>query len=209
MATADQKEAGSPLSDSKQISIHFANSMLWRASGQPQDLLTEPEKLLRFARMTGIFGEEEVAYLRERAAENPQEAQTALEAAKIVREATYRVLFDIANHQPPDLSDVTLLNHAIDEAQAQVHLAPSKSGDSFEWRWRSETPRFDMVRWAAARSLAALLTSEELKKVKSCPGEGCAYLFMDLSRNGKRRWCEMDVCGNRTKVKRFRQSRQG
>jgi predicted RNA-binding Zn ribbon-like protein len=209
MATAHQQEHTPAVSDFKQIAIHFANSVVWRASEQPQEMLTEPDKLLRFARWAGIVNEGELAYLRQRAAATPGEAEAALERAKVAREATYRVLLAAANHLPPGASDISLLNDVIAEAQAQMHLAPTETGDRFEWRWKSGTPQFDMVRWAAARSLADLLTSEELKKVKSCPGEGCAFLFMDLSRNGKRRWCEMDLCGNRTKVKRFRQSHQG
>ncbi|MDQ5824417.1 MAG: CGNR zinc finger domain-containing protein [Chloroflexota bacterium] len=209
MATAHQEADIPAVSDFKQISIHFANSVVWRASEQPQEMLTEPDKLLRFARWAGIFNEGEVTYLRQEAADAPEEAEAALERAKVAREATYRVLLAVANHLPPSASDMSLLNEVIAEAQAQMHLAPTETDNGFEWRWKSETPRFDMARWAAARSLAELLTSEELKKVKSCPGEGCAFLFMDLSRNGKRRWCEMDLCGNRTKVKRFRQSHHG
>ncbi|HEX8598738.1 MAG TPA: ABATE domain-containing protein [Chloroflexia bacterium] len=208
MATAHQGEQVPAVSDFKQISIHFANSVVWRAGERPQDTLTEPDKLLRFARWAGIFDEGELTYLRQQAAHASDEAEAALERAKVFREVTYRVLLAVANHLPPDPSDITLLNEVITDAQDQVHLAPSLTAGSFEWRWKSETPQFDMLRWAAARSLAELLTSEDLKKVKSCPGEGCAFLFMDLSRNGKRRWCEMDLCGNRNKVKRFRQNRQ-
>ena len=207
MATAHQEEQVPPVSDFKQICIHFANSVVWRASEHPQDMLDEPDKLLRFARWAGIFEEREVQYLRERAANAPQEAQAALEKALLAREAIYRVLFAVANQRPPDPADVTLLNDAVAEAQSQVRLVPTDTG-GFEWRWKSETPQFDMVLWAAARSVAELLTSGDLRKVKSCPGEGCAFLFMDLSRNGKRRWCEMDLCGNRNKVKRFRQGHQ-
>jgi predicted RNA-binding Zn ribbon-like protein len=59
--------------------------------------------------------------------------------------------------------------------------------------------------WPIARSAAELLASEELARVRECPGELCDDLFLDASRNGARRWCKMEVCGNRAKVKRFRQ----
>ncbi|MER9651090.1 CGNR zinc finger domain-containing protein [Mesorhizobium sp. M0199] len=35
-----------------------------------------------------------------------------------------------------------------------------------------------------------------------CPR--CGWLFVDISRGGKRRWCNMRVCGNREKVARHR-----
>jgi predicted RNA-binding Zn ribbon-like protein len=173
------------------------------------DGLTDADKLLRFAKWAGILDEEAIAHLRQRAAAHPEEAQAALDRAKVGREAIYRIIFAVANNHSPDPADVALLNDIVAEAQAQVHLTPTGAGTGFQWLWKSEAPQFDMVLWTAARSTAGLLTSGELKKVKSCPGEGCAFLFMDLSRNGKRRWCEMDLCGNRNKVKRFRQSHPG
>jgi predicted RNA-binding Zn ribbon-like protein len=208
MATVDQEQHISAVSDSRQICIHFANLVVWRASDRPVDQLTGVDMLLRFGRWAGILDEGEVAYLRQRAEESPEEAEAALERARAAREVIYRTLFALANHTSAAPADIALLNEVVAEAQAQVHLAPTVQAGRFEWRWKSEEPQFEMVLWAAARSAAELLTSEELNKVKSCPGEGCAYLFMDLSRNGKRRWCEMDVCGNRNKVKRFRQSHQ-
>jgi predicted RNA-binding Zn ribbon-like protein len=173
------------------------------------DGLTDADKLLRFAKGAGILDEEVVAHLRQRVATHPEEAQAALDRAKVGREVIYRIIFAVANNLPPAPVDVALLNDIVAEAQAQVHLALVGTGTGFQWLWKSQTPQFDMVLWTAARAAAELLTSDELKKVKSCPGEGCAFLFMDLSRNGKRRWCEMDLCGNRNKVKRFRQSHAG
>ncbi|MDQ3927511.1 MAG: ABATE domain-containing protein [Chloroflexota bacterium] len=207
MVTAHQKHAPAG-SDTKQICVDFANTLAWRASDRPQDRLTGPDMLLRFGGRAGIFHEGEVDYLRARVADDPEEAQVALEKAKLAREAIYRILFAAANRLPIAHTDVTLLNEVVDEAQDQVQIVPAGPGESFVWRWKSQEPQLDMVLWSAARSAAELLTSEELKRLKSCPGAGCAYLFIDLSRNGKRRWCEMDVCGNRNKVKRFRQSRQ-
>ncbi|HEX8221597.1 MAG TPA: ABATE domain-containing protein [Chloroflexia bacterium] len=209
MATAQQEQHTPAVSDTRQVCIHFANLVVWRASDHPRDQLTGIDMLLRFARWAGIFDDGQLASMRHRAEESPVEAQAALERAKVAREAIYRILLAAANHERAAPEDVALLNDTVAEAQAQVHLAPTGEAGHLHWRWKSETPQFDMVLWAVARSAAELLTSEELTKVKSCPGEGCAYLFMDLSRNGKRRWCEMDVCGNRNKVKRFRQSHQG
>lgn len=45
------------------------------------------------------------------------------------------------------------------------------------------------------------------KRVKACADDGCAWAFYDQSRNRSGRWCDMALCGNRTKVKAYR-SRQ-
>ena len=35
-----------------------------------------------------------------------------------------------------------------------------------------------------------------------CDGDGCAWLFIDTSKNRTRRWCDMAICGNRAKARR-------
>jgi predicted RNA-binding Zn ribbon-like protein len=41
-------------------------------------------------------------------------------------------------------------------------------------------------------------------RLKICPADDCRWAFYDASRNRSRRWCSMDVCGNRNKVRAFR-----
>ena len=42
------------------------------------------------------------------------------------------------------------------------------------------------------------------ERLKICPADDCQWAFYDTSRNRSRRWCSMDVCGNRSKVRAFR-----
>lgn len=41
-------------------------------------------------------------------------------------------------------------------------------------------------------------------RLKICPADDCRWAFYDASRNRSRRWCSMEVCGNRNKVRAFR-----
>ena len=57
---------------------------------------------------------------------------------------------------------------------------------------------------------AELLTSGRLDRIRECPGlDGCGWLFYDTSRNGSRRWCSMEGCGNRAKGRRHYWSTRG
>jgi predicted RNA-binding Zn ribbon-like protein len=62
-------------------------------------------------------------------------------------------------------------------------------------------------RGALAR-LAAAATTARIKgtwpRLKLCPADGCEWSFYDVSRNRSKRWCSMEVCGNRSKVRAFR-----
>jgi predicted RNA-binding Zn ribbon-like protein len=55
------------------------------------------------------------------------------------------------------------------------------------------------VVWAAA----GLLTTARPGDVRACPGAGCGWMFLDPA--GRRRWCSMAWCGNRSKVRRHAQ----
>jgi predicted RNA-binding Zn ribbon-like protein len=44
-------------------------------------------------------------------------------------------------------------------------------------------------------------------RLKLCPAEDCLWAFFDASKNRSRRWCSMNVCGNRTKTREYRRRR--
>ena len=46
------------------------------------------------------------------------------------------------------------------------------------------------------------------KRLKSCPGPHCGWLFYDASRNASSTWCSMSICGNRTKTAAYRERRK-
>lgn len=53
--------------------------------------------------------------------------------------------------------------------------------------------------WLIALSAESLLLSDRLPRVKAC--DNCGWLFLDTSKNGARRWCNMYTCGSQTKAK--------
>jgi predicted RNA-binding Zn ribbon-like protein len=58
------------------------------------------------------------------------------------------------------------------------------------------------------RSATDILVSDELKRIKACADPDCGWLFIDVSRNKSRRWCDMQDCGNRAKASRFYKKKQ-
>jgi predicted RNA-binding Zn ribbon-like protein len=50
--------------------------------------------------------------------------------------------------------------------------------------------------------------NDELGKVKKCADTDCGWLFLDMSRNRSRRWCDMKSCGNRAKARRYYKRKQ-
>jgi predicted RNA-binding Zn ribbon-like protein len=49
------------------------------------------------------------------------------------------------------------------------------------------------------------LVTGELSRVRRCVGARCTRVFLDITKNGRRRWCDMATCGNRAKAARHRE----
>jgi predicted RNA-binding Zn ribbon-like protein len=56
-----------------------------------------------------------------------------------------------------------------------------------------------------AQAAAKFLATADYSYIRHCEGEGCILFFYDTSKNHSRRWCSMELCGNRAKVAAFRQ----
>jgi predicted RNA-binding Zn ribbon-like protein len=64
------------------------------------------------------------------------------------------------------------------------------------------------VAGALARLLVpipAALADHSWQRAKACRCDDCLWAFYDRSRNRSAAWCEMAVCGNRTKVRAYRE----
>ena len=80
-------------------------------------------------------------------------------------------------------------------------MAPA--GGGYDWSWAGRPDDLARPLWPVARSAVELLTLGDLARVRECPGAGdCGWLFYDTSRNGSRRWCSMEGCGSRVKMRR-------
>ncbi|WP_067485597.1 CGNR zinc finger domain-containing protein [Actinomadura hibisca] len=58
--------------------------------------------------------------------------------------------------------------------------------------------------WVAAADLVRL-RAERAERIRKCANPDCVLWFYDISKNGRRRWCSMDACGNRAKTDRYQQ----
>jgi predicted RNA-binding Zn ribbon-like protein len=61
----------------------------------------------------------------------------------------------------------------------------------------------DLPIWILAQSAEQLLGSEALNRIHMCRSATCRWLFLDTSKNHSRQWCDMKVCGNRMKARKF------
>lgn len=180
----------------------FCNTVEHRLGRGPIELLRTYADLVAWAVRQSLITPHEGDLLLERAAQRPAEAERALAGAIALREAVYRILVIRIHGEASSDADIEVLNEAV--AGAVEHRRISPMGRAFHWTW-SPGPDLAQPVWASALAIAELMTSPDLRRVKRCPGTGdCGWLFLDTSRNGTRRWCSMEGCGSRAKMRRLR-----
>jgi len=133
----------------------------------------------------------------------PSEADRVYRRSLDLREAAYRLFKAALEGWEPRREDAQVLNQEVSVARTHERLVGTSKG--FTWEWDDRGPLLDRVVWPLACSVADLLTSKDLARVRQCGGLECGWLFLDTSRNRSRQWCDMRDCGNLAKVRRFRQ----
>jgi predicted RNA-binding Zn ribbon-like protein len=132
----------------------------------------------------------------------PRPTRAQLEAARKLREAIYRTA-KLAGSGPPDAGDVETINRWA----ARPPLAPGLDADGREVSWSARRP-VDAALATIARDAIDLVSGPWAGRVRECARDDCALLFVDTSRPGRRRWCSMEACGNRTKTSAYRRRRK-
>lgn len=95
-------------------------------------------------------------------------------------------------------------------------LAAGPSYPQLVWK-PSKPPAIDTVRVQdtplsilapVAEAAADLLVRDDAERIKLCEGEICVLWFLDQTKSHSRRWCSMELCGNRNKVAAYRDRRR-
>lgn len=187
--------------------MRFVNTVDWRDDPvRRRDPLKSYSDLLRWARDAGIVSHGTAKKLTQAAGAQAATAQTSFLRAITVREAIAAVLTAAVEHRQLPPQDLKRFNAALGEAGE--HLRLTDSNGQFRLDWDSDRS-FERVLWPVVRSAADLVTSGDVQRLRRCEGEGCGWFFLDTTRNRSRRWCNMAVCGNRAKVKRFYERHKG
>lgn len=189
-----QLVAGHPVLD-------FVNTLDWRfRSSGSEELLNHYADLLRFSEQSGLMTPLEVQGLATR---DLVRKKRILSSTKKLRECLASILHAIAAGQAPQIEDVRTLSAFARTVRETEELAWCAS--RLQWKANKDrTNALDTPFRKLASAALDLLTSEELNKLSACSNPECRWLFLDRSKNKGRRWCDMRLCGNRIKARRYR-----
>jgi predicted RNA-binding Zn ribbon-like protein len=159
-----------------------------------------------WARQAGALDAREARRLAREASRRPRRAAAALRRARSLREALFRTFASAAADRRAPKSAIDSLSPAIAQALGRLRLRPGRRRGA-RWAW-AEDPNLGRMLWPVLRAAGALLTGQELERLRECAAGDCGWLFLDRSKNRSRRWCDMTVCGNRDKARRHRARRR-
>lgn len=131
------------------------------------------------------------------------EAETTLQATRALRSALRNAVERVARigRVPSTLADV--LGNELREPRLATEVVPSHGRLKTRPHWILEKPSDLLV--PVAYSAAAFFATADYSAIRKCEDPKCILFFYDTSKNHSRRWCSMDMCGNRAKVAAFRE----
>lgn len=176
------------------LCLDFANT-IEDPRGEPVDFLHDYDDLVRWSRYAGALDEPLDL------AEADPGARAVFRRALRLRAAIDATFRAIARGDEPAQDDLRTIQDEYLDAAGLAALAPVDG--RFGWSWQGERD-LRRVLWPVVASAFELLSGGDLTRVRACPGsDDCGWLFYDDSRNRTRRWCSMDGCGSRVKMRRY------
>ena len=164
-------------------------------NGEAVELLTDFDALVRWFQAADLLSFREAAGLRHQWGESAR-AQHVVEAVRELRErlrkevlarerggTVHRAVLDELNHLMAEHPMLTRLNASGNASTTELWFDPRRPEDLFA---------------PLAHSAAMLFADADRNRVRKC-GQ-CVLHFYDTSKKGTRRWCSMQLCGNRLKV---------
>jgi predicted RNA-binding Zn ribbon-like protein len=161
--------------------------------------------VISWAETRGIVGRAQARRLRVRAERHPGAMDDALTEVVGLRESLYRLIAAAARGRTAPAADLALVNAHVARAFTRPHLAARGGHLALAFDAPGATPLAAPIVTPIVRAAIDLVTTDTIERVGLCADESCRWLFVDATRNRTRRWCTMKDCGNRSKVRRFRE----
>ncbi|MFI9771288.1 CGNR zinc finger domain-containing protein [Streptomyces sp. NPDC052415] len=167
----------------KVLATSFTGTLSERC-GEPLERIPVPSRLMDWLAVNGLT----VASC----------TQSQLERARELREAIHTAATAVANQNSLPSSAVQVINDCSAQGLASAILTAEGAR---EWQLKSASLE-DALSVIAADAIS-LLAGEREGKISLCASPTCQAAFLDTSRGGTRKWCDMNTCGNREKKARF------
>jgi predicted RNA-binding Zn ribbon-like protein len=184
--------------------LDLVNTVTARNTPVPRDWLDGYPRLLEWAKLAQICEDKGLALLGKQATESLDDAAGALARLKEFREALHTAYGALISGKRVPQRVLDEIDAVWREAQSRIRLEYSEGRVSAQAS--IERSGLDLIRDSVASGAVELLRSLPTDRARVCRGEACGWLFIDSSKGGQRVWCDMAVCGNAAKTRRFQEN---
>jgi predicted RNA-binding Zn ribbon-like protein len=181
------------------VVLDFVNTVTGR-NGRPRDWIPSFSALADWAALAGLLPGRHCQRLNELSRRSPSDAAAALGSARDLRELLFRMLTQAIDGRGPVSADLAHL-HTYWRRGVEAH-ALRRVGGLIQPILSSSSTALDGIVSALAIRAVDLLRELQSVRLRRCAGPNCAWVFIDSSKAGRRRWCDMATCGNDAKARR-------
>ncbi len=182
--------------DGETLCLNFINTVHNRRDEPLPDYLFNAADLVAWAEKAGLADEKVEKRLEKVILDNPGKARKFFTEAISLRELLYRMFFAVTVHKNISPADLAGFNIFLKDNFS--HLKVIRADPGYKQSWNFPSDGFHQLTAPIVKDAYDLLLSDRLHKVKECPN--CGWLFLDTTKNGKRRWCSMKNCGSNIKA---------
>ncbi|QSQ24814.1 CGNR zinc finger domain-containing protein [Pyxidicoccus parkwayensis] len=186
-----------------EVVLDFINTVDWGDDVLVHERLVDYSALTRWAEAAGVLTTTEGRALRHTASPN---AAASAHADALGLRGILQQLFSSVTQGKVATGPFRTFNAALGEVLPLRLLARTtarRTDAAAVWTWRGWGENPTCVLWPVIWSAAQLLASPDVMHLRMCAGPVCGWMYVDRSRNGLRRWCEMRTCGAQDKARRY------
>ena len=178
------------------LCLDFVNTVHHRKREPPEDYFTKSGDIVDWGLRTGIINEAAYNTLYRKTEDESAGKGSYLEKTIELRELVYGIFYNISQGKLVEQEKLASFNQYLSSYFNSI--AVKQEGNHFieGWKWKGED--LNRILMLVIKSAYELLLSDRLERVKECPN--CGWLFLDTTKNGKRKWCSMKSCGSNVKA---------
>lgn len=182
------------------MALDFTNTVGWGGESLSEERLDSYGRLLTWVKEARL--PIDVGLLGQGARVEPKAASRVLSEARALRADLHELFHARSRAASLPTGLVDGLNRRLADARARIELQEiHETGRAhLAWRVRNARALDAPIHWIVWEAAALLATNERIKR---CANPNCGWVFLDHSRRGNRRWCDMAVCGSRHKARTY------
>ncbi len=197
----DKKHSGNLTLLGGRLCLDFINTLDWRGRDLPVEYINSYADVIQWAAYIKIITSAQKKKIISLAGKNKEIANEAFEKSIELRELLHTIFKSVEKGKKIKNKFLNMLNNYLHHTCSCIEIKDLTNDFELEAYVNPKDliSLLNPIVWDAVR----LLTSLDRLRIKSCTDKMCGWMFLDVSKNKSRQWCDMKSCGNRAKARKF------